>query len=101
MGKLQGAVGVCAARRLLWTGVVQVRQLQLARHGDELTRLEVQQSHRAQRGVGEEVEEPGQVQTDLWADGRNSFNSYTLGLNPAPSWSNTQDSGGTNLLATT
>lgn len=61
VGELEGAVGRRLARRLLGAGVVQVGQLELAGDGDELPRLEVQQSHGAQRRTGQEVEEPDQV----------------------------------------
>lgn len=66
--KLEGAVCVHLAWGLLGSGVVQVCELQLTGHGDKLPGLEVQQSHGAQRRLGEEVEEPNQVQTHLGSD---------------------------------
>lgn len=63
--KLEAAVGVRPAGRLLGAGVVQVGELQHARHGDKLPGLEVQQSHRAQGGLGQEVQETDQIQTHL------------------------------------
>lgn len=65
MWKLEDAVLVRLTGGLLGAGVVQVCELQLAGHGDELPRLEVQQGHGAQRRLGQEVEEPDQVQTHL------------------------------------
>lgn len=66
--KLEGAVCIRLTVGLLGAGVVQVRELQLAGHGDELPGLEVQQSHGAQRRLRQEVEEPDQVQTHLGGD---------------------------------
>lgn len=63
--KLEGAVRVRLTGRLLGAGVVQVGELQLARHSDELPRLEVQQGHGSQGRLGQEVEEPNQIQTHL------------------------------------
>lgn len=63
--KLEAAVGVRPAGRLLGAGVVQVGELQHAGHGDKLPGLEVQQSHRTQGGLGQEVQEPDQIQTHL------------------------------------
>lgn len=84
----EGAVLVGPTGRLLRAGVVQVRELQLTGHGDELPRLEVQQPHGAQRGPGQEVEEPDQVQTHLesgtcqnlsgWLRKRGRFNKTTV-----------------------
>lgn len=59
--ELEAAVCRALTTRLLCAGVVQVCQLQLATHRDKLPRLEVQQSHGAQRRLGKEVEEPDQV----------------------------------------
>lgn len=67
MREQEAAVGVCLAGRLRGAGVVQVRQLQAAGHGDELARLEVQQGHGAQRRAGQEVKEPDQIQAHLGA----------------------------------
>lgn len=66
--KLEGAVCVCLTGGLLGAGVIQVCELQLAGHCDKLPGLEVQQSHGAQRRLGQEVEEPDQVQTHLGGD---------------------------------
>lgn len=68
MWKLEGAVRIRLTGGLLGAGVIQVCELQLAGHGDKLPGLEVQQSHGAQRRLGEEVEEPDQVQTHLGGD---------------------------------
>lgn len=68
MWKLEGAVCVGLTGGLLSAGVIQVCELQLAGHGDKLPGLEVQQSHGAQRRLGEEVKEPDQVQTHLGGD---------------------------------
>lgn len=67
MRELEAAVGVRPAGRLRGAGVVQVRQLQAAGHGDELAGLEVQQGHGAQRRAGQEVKELDQIQTHLGA----------------------------------
>jgi len=53
------------ARGLVRAGVVQVGDLQLPVHQDELPGPEVQQGDRAQRGAGQEVEQPNQTHTDL------------------------------------
>lgn len=66
--KLEGAVRVRLTGRLLGAGVVQVRELQRAGHGDELPGLEVQQGHGSQGRLGQEVEEPNQIQTHLGGD---------------------------------
>lgn len=63
--KLEGAVRVRLTGCLLGAGVVQVGELQLPRHGDELPWLEVQQGHGSQGRLGQEVEEPNQIQTHL------------------------------------
>lgn len=63
--KLKGAVCVCLTGGLLGAGVVQVGELQLPGHGDKLPGLKVQQSHGAKGRLGQEVEEPNQVQTHL------------------------------------
>ena len=63
--ELEYAVGVACARRLLHTSIVQICHLQLAVHQHKLSGAEVQQSDRAQRGVGQVVEEAAQAQADL------------------------------------
>lgn len=62
--ELEYAVSVACARRLLHTGVIQICHLQLPVHQHKLSGAEVQQSDRAQRGVGQVVEKPAQAQAD-------------------------------------
>lgn len=66
--KLEGAVSVCLTDRFLCAGVIEVCEFQLTRDGNKLSRLEVQQCHGAQWRMGEEMEEPDQVQTHLGGD---------------------------------
>lgn len=66
--KLEGAVCIRLTGRLLGAGVIQVCELQPAGHGDKLPGLEVQQSHGPQRRLGQEMEEPDQVQAHLGGD---------------------------------
>lgn len=68
MWKLEGAVCICLTGGLLSAGVIQVCELQLAGHGDKLPGLEVQQGHGAQGRLGQEVEEPDQIQAHLGGD---------------------------------
>lgn len=67
--KLEGAVCIRLTGRLLGAGVIQVCQLQTSGHGDKLPGLEVQQGHGAQRRLGQEVEEPDQIQAHLGGAG--------------------------------
>lgn len=80
--KLEGAVRVRPTGRLLGAGVVQVGELQLARHGDELPRLEVQQGHGSQGRLGQEVEEPNQIQTHLgWRTDMAQLRQISVSIN--------------------
>lgn len=63
--KLQHTIRACPALGLCYNGVIQISQFKLSRHHDELTRLEVQQGHRAQRRKRQIVKEPDQAKTHL------------------------------------
>lgn len=67
--KLQHAIRTFPALCLRYNGIVQISQLELTRHHDELTRLEVQQGHRAKRRKRQIVKKPDQAETHLQCGG--------------------------------